>query len=212
MKFVLKSLLKIVIRLWSYIYTYSFSQWLVGKRDMIYTLWICNFMDKIGKNSSIQYPCFLEGSGVKRISIGDNTCIQSHAVLGCRNKYKTCDLTHQIIIGNNCNFGAYNHISACNKIIIGDGLLTGRYVIINHNSHGSMCLAEANVPPAQRKLSSKGEIVIGKNVWIGDKAAVLSGVHIGDNVVIAANAVVTKDIPSNCVVAGVPAKVVKQMI
>ena len=201
-----------MIRLWSHFYTYSFSQWLAGKRDMIYTLWICNFIGKIGKDSSIRYPCILQGSGAKRISIGDNTCIQSHAVLGCWEKYKTSVFNPQIIIGNNCDFGAYNHISACNKIIIGDGLLTGRYVIINDNSHGSLSLEEAKVPPAQRKLNSKGEIVIGKNVWIGDKVAVLSGVHVGDNVIIAANAVVTKDIPSNCVVAGVPAKVVKQII
>ena len=47
------------------------------------------------------------------------------------------------------------------------------------------------------------------NVWIGDKATILAGVTIGDNVIVAANAVVTKSVASNCVVAGVPAKIVK---
>ena len=54
-------------------------------------------------------------------------------------------------------------------------------------------------------------VIIGNNVWLGDKVAVLSGVQIGDGVVVAANAVVTKDIPPYCLAAGVPAKVIKQI-
>lgn len=52
-------------------------------------------------------------------------------------------------------------------------------------------------------------MIIGNNVWIGEKATILPGVHIGDSVVIAANSVVTKDIPSFSVAAGVPAQIVK---
>ena len=96
-------------------------------------------------------------------------------------------------------------------ITIGDGLLTGRYVYIGDNSHGGLTAEESLLPPAQRKLISKGEIVIGNNVWIGDKATILAGVHIGDNVIVAANAVVTKDVQSNNVVAGVPAVVIKTL-
>jgi len=60
-------------------------------------------------------------------------------------------------------------------------------------------------------LKYKGEVVIGNNVWLGDKVAVLSGVHIGNNVIVAANAVVTKDLPDNSIAAGVPARVVKML-
>ena len=116
-----------------------------------------------------------------------------------------------IIIGDDCLIGEYNHITACNKITIGDGLLTGRYVYIGDNSHGELSWEFASVPPLQRPLISKGEVIIGKNVWIGDKATVLSGVQIGNNVIVAANSVVTKDVPSNTIVAGVPAIVVKQL-
>lgn len=52
-------------------------------------------------------------------------------------------------------------------------------------------------------------VVIGSNVWIGTRVTVLSGVHIGDGAVIAAGAVVTKDVPPRCVVGGVPARVIK---
>ena len=54
-------------------------------------------------------------------------------------------------------------------------------------------------------------ILIGNNVWIGAKATVIKGVTIGDNVVVAANSVVTHDIPSNVVVAGVPARILREI-
>lgn len=58
---------------------------------------------------------------------------------------------------------------------------------------------------------SKGSVVIGNNVWIGDKVTILPGVTIGDNAVIAANSVVTKDIPSFSVAAGIPAVILKNV-
>lgn len=63
--------------------------------------------------------------------------------------------------------------------------------------------------PYERPLSSKGGVKIGKNVWLGDKVAVLGGVPIGNNVIVAANSVVTHDIPDNAIAAGAPAKVVR---
>jgi acetyltransferase-like isoleucine patch superfamily enzyme len=70
---------------------------------------------------------------------------------------------------------------------------------------------EASIPPVKRTLKSKGEVKIGNNVWIGDKATILGGVTIGDNVIIGANSVVTHDVPSNCVAAGNPAKIIKKI-
>lgn len=57
-------------------------------------------------------------------------------------------------------------------------------------------------------MKSKGGVVIGKNVWIGDKATILPGVVVGDGAIIGANAVVTKNVPANSVVVGNPARVV----
>ena len=90
-------------------------------------------------------------------------------------------------------------------------MLTGRYVYIGDNAHGELSLEEVDVPPAQRMLTSKGEISIGRNVWIGDRVSILSGVSIGDNAIIGAGSIVTHNIPSNSLVAGAPAKVIKQL-
>jgi len=193
------------------IYPYRLSQRVHSLRDVLYTLWIRNFIGQVGKHSTIASPCSLQGEGQKRIAIGDYTSIQGHSVLGCWEKYGEQQFTPSIIIGNHCSIGEYNHITACNKITIGDGLLTGRFVYIGDNAHGGLSWEESSVPPINRQLRSKGEVKIGNNVWIGDKATILAGVTIGDNVIVAANAVVTKSVANNCVVAGIPAKVIKQL-
>ena len=104
----------------------------------------------------------------------------------------------------------YNHITCTNKIIIGDNLLTGRWVTITDNIHDKTDYKTLQQPPLMRLVTSKGVVLIGNNVWIGDKATILPNVTIGDGAVIAANSVVTKDVPAYSVVASNPAKVVKQ--
>lgn len=193
------------------IFTYNFSMKLCTFRNDLYTVWIRNFIGTLPKDSTIAYPCSLQGEGAKNVSIGHHTYVDSHVILGCWMKCGEQEFSPSITIGNNCHIGGYNHITACNKITIGDGLLTGRYVYIGDNSHGGLSWEEASIPPLKRKLVSKGEVIIGNNVWLGDKVAILAGVHIGNNVIVAANAVVTKDVPSNCIVAGVPARIMKQL-
>ena len=112
-------------------------------------------------------------------------------------------------IGNHCCFGAYNHITCANRVVIGDNCLTGKWVTITDNSHGETDYESLRLPPGKRPITSKGDVVIGNNVWIGDKATVLPGVTIGDGAVIAANAVVTKDVPEYSVVGGNPARILK---
>lgn len=118
----------------------------------------------------------------------------------------------KLTIGNRCSIGAYCHISASNKISIGNNVLIGKWVTIVDNNHGTTDFSSISIPPYERKLVSKGPIIIEDNVWIGDKVTILSGVTIGSNSVIAANSVVTKDIPAYCVAAGNPAKIIKNVI
>ncbi|WP_349832181.1 DapH/DapD/GlmU-related protein, partial [Bacteroides fragilis] len=63
--------------------------------------------------------------------------------------------------------------------------------------------------PEERKSTQPAPIVLGKNVWVGSNATILQGVSIGNNAIVAAGAVVTKDVPSDAVVGGVPAKFIK---
>ena len=140
------------------------------------------------------------------ISIGNNVSVMKNCVLECcpsENSYP------EMMLGNDISLGEYSHISCARKIIIGDGLLTGRFVLITDNAHGRNTTHELEIQPLLREVYSPGAITIGRNVWIGDKATILPNVNIGDGAVIAANAVVVKDVPPYSVVAGCPAKVVK---
>lgn len=211
MKELVIKIMALFAHMWSILYSYNTSCRLRQFKNSLYSLWICHFLSSVGNNSRIYYPCKLWGGGSKRIHIGEGTTIQGHCILGCWIEYAGESFTPTITIGDNCNIGEHTHITAINKITIGNGLLTGRYVYIGDNSHGGLSIEEANTPPIRRKLQSKGEVVIGNNVWIGDKATILAGVHIGDNVIIGANSVVTKDIPSNSVWGGNPAKKIRSL-
>ena len=199
------------MRILSQLYPYQVSERISIYRDRLYTLWMRPFLGHLGKASIIGRSSRLWGGGGKQISIGDDTIIQRHSILGCWTRYHDQTFSPSITIGDHCNIGEYCHITAINQIVIGNGLLTGRFVLITDNSHGGLSQAEAAIPPAARKLASKGPVVIGDNVWIGDKVTILAGVHIGDNAIIAANAVVTEDVPANTLVAGVPASVRRRL-
>ena len=148
--------------------------------------------------------------GYKYISIGSNTSFQRDLYLTAWDQYGDQQFVPELKIGSDCFIGAWNHITCVNRIVIGNGLLTGKWVTITDNSHGTTDYKDLQIPPAKRKIYSKGPIIIGNNVWIGDKATILAGVTIGDGAVIAANSVVTKDVPPFSVVAGSPAKIIQQ--
>lgn len=86
-------------------------------------------------------------------------------------------------------------------IEIGDNVLIGQQVVLATLNHYLQPDKRANMLPSPIK--------IGNDVWIGAHATILPGITIGDGAVIAAGAVVTKDVPKNTVVAGVPAKIIK---
>lgn len=196
----------------SKIFPYGLGVRIKRRIDKAYTSLIRGYLGGAGFNTIISYPCRLHGGGSKSIFIGNNSSIGKHTLLGCWTRYgKDQRFSPSITIGNDCSIGEYCHITSCNKIVIGDGLLTGRFVYIGDNTHGGLSMEEATISPSKRELRSKGEIVIGNNVWIGDKATILAGVHIGDNVIVGANSVVTKDIPSNSMVAGVSGKIIKKL-
>lgn len=87
--------------------------------------------------------------------------------------------------------------------MIGDGCQIGHNVVFATLNHG--------LAPKERKSTYPAPIVLGRNVWVGSNATILQGVTIGDNAVIAAGAVVTKDVAPNTVVGGVPAQFIKNI-
>ena len=84
---------------------------------------------------------------------------------------------------------------------LGDGCLVGHNVVFATLNH--------DVDPARRAVMYPAPIVVGRDVWIGSNATILRGVTIGDGAIIAAGAVVTKDVPPRTVVGGIPARPIR---
>ena len=187
----------------SYIVTYRIHSLFKGWMDNVYTGYCSRQFLSFGDGSKIE-------KGI-RIGGGDKIVIGRHVFLG-RDSALTAFGNYQSIvlrIGDNCMLGDRNHITCCNEITIGKNLRTGSDVLISDNSHGDPAnIAERLLHPNKRSLYSKGSITIGDNVWIGEKAAVLAGVTIGNGAIIGANAVVTHDVPENAIAVGCPAKII----
>ena len=111
--------------------------------------------------------------------------------------------------GNGVSMEYDCHIGCINEIKIGSRVLIASRVYISDHSHGGTTVQDLAVPPNERLLHSKGPVVIEDDVWLGEGVAVMPGVRIGHSSIIGANSVVTKDIPSNSVAAGAPARVIK---
>ncbi len=144
-------------------------------------------------------------------SIGEGSIFGKHASLTAWSSYEGFDYSPHVSIGPKCNFGDYLHLTCIDSISIGAGVLTGKWVTITDNSHGTTEEIVESVAPHARKLHSKGPVVIEDNVWIGDKVTILPGVVIGRNSIIGANSVVTAPVPPNCVAAGIPARVISRI-
>lgn len=115
----------------------------------------------------------------------------------------TTDCGKNITIGKNVFINSGCRFQDQGGITIGDGALIGHNVVLATLNH--------DFAPEKRSMTHPAPIVIGKNVWLGASVTVIPGVTIGDNAIIAAGAVVTKDVPANTVVGGVPARVIKTL-
>lgn len=114
-----------------------------------------------------------------------------------------CDYGYNIEIGEKFYSNHNLTILDCARVTFGDNVLIGPNCSFYTAEH------PMDFETRNKGLEFAKPIKIGDNVWIGGSVTILSGVTIGNNVVIGAGAVVTKDIPDNCVIAGVPAKIIK---
>lgn len=110
-------------------------------------------------------------------------------------------------IGKNVLIGDYNRFACKEKIIIEDEVLFAAYVHITDHSHE---FRDINIPIYKQGIFGKGPVIIKRGTWLGYRAEILSGVTIGEHCVVAAGAVVTRDVPPYSVVAGCPAKIIKR--
>ncbi len=152
-----------------------------------------------------------DGSNSSDIIIGDYVDI--YGSVNSQNHGK-------ISIGNHSRLGRNAAIQCCESILIGNHVAIGREVVISDNStHPSSALfrkVKSMLPPSSTvhlwKFSAHKPVVIKDNVWIGERSRICKGVTIGENSIVAANSVVTKDVPDNSIAAGNPARIVKEGI
>ena len=110
---------------------------------------------------------------------------------------KNITLGERIFINSGCKFQDQG------GVVIGDDCLIGHNTVIATLNH--------DLAPSRRADMHPAPVVIGRNVWIGSNATILPGVTIGDDAVVAAASVVTKDVPEKSVVVGSPARVVRSL-
>ena len=116
-----------------------------------------------------------------------------------------CDYGYNIEIGKNFYSNHNLTILDCSNVIFGNNVFIGPNCSFYTAEH------PIDFETRNKGLEYAKPIKIGNNVWLGGSVTILSGVIVGNNVVIGAGSVVTKDIPDNCIVAGVPAKVIKRI-
>jgi acetyltransferase-like isoleucine patch superfamily enzyme len=123
--------------------------------------------------------------------IGDRTKIRCHEGL--------VEIGSKTVMGQECTITAYQHIRIGEQCVIADKAM---FIDFDHG------VVEVERPIRQQGIY-KRDVEVGSNVWIGYGACVLRGVRVGDNSVIGTNSVVTKDVPANAVVGGIPARVLR---
>jgi acetyltransferase-like isoleucine patch superfamily enzyme len=123
--------------------------------------------------------------------IGDGTKVRCHEGV--------VEIGAKTVMGQECTISAYQHVRIGEQCVIAD-----RAMFIDFD-HGVVEVER----PIRLQGIYKRDVEVGNNVWIGYGACILRGVSVGDNSVIGTNAVVTKDVPANAVVAGIPARIVR---
>lgn len=150
-----------------------------------------------GKHSVIHHSVRMDTPPYRQFSLGDYSVIESFACIN--------NAVGDVIIGDHTRIGLHNTIigpvTIGNHVNLAQGITV---TALNHNFDDTeKCIDEQGVTTTP--------VTIGDDVWIGANAVILPGVHIGKHCVVAAGAVVTKDVPDHSLVAGVPAKIIKQI-
>jgi acetyltransferase-like isoleucine patch superfamily enzyme len=160
----------------------------------------------IGKDSVLTFP---QGSlyNERYIRIGAGTMVGPYTSITAGMAPGQEMATDPVVtIGDRCVIGRGSHIVGHWSIEIGDDIQTGPYVYITDQNHSYLDPEK----PVGRQWPVEASVRIGSGSWLGANAVVLPGTTIGEHVVVAAGAVVRGNVPDHCVVAGVPARVVRQ--
>lgn len=172
---------------------------------------IINQFATVGRNCHFRNNDYNYIGGAQYIKIGDNFSVGRSLRMEAIYEHYLYKYNPELVIGDNVWIEDYCHIGCANKIVIGNGVLIASKVYISDHNHGEISGNDLKLGPLERPLSTK-PIVIGNNVWIGEGVCIMPGVELGDNIIIGANSVVTHSFPANVVIAGCPAKVIRELL
>lgn len=170
-------------------------------------LWSCLFRGdffSFGDGTIVINPLRIQGA--RWISIGKKVIILDSAWFLAMPQGDGKPLSPLLEIGDGTYIGHFAHIVTIGSVKIGKKVLIADRVYISDNLHG---FENIKVPIIDQPITFKGPVLIGDGSWIGENVCII-GANIGRQSVVAANSVVTKDIPDFCVVAGAPARIIKQ--
>ena len=159
---------------------------------------------RIKGSATIEDGCFINALSKDGITIGNNFSLGRNSIIECTGVIR--ELGEELIIGDNVGIAANAFIAMRGKVTIGDNTIFGPGVSIHAENHN---FSDLDKPIRKQGATRKG-VTIGNDCWIGSKAVILDGVNIGNHAIVAAGAVVTKDVPDYAIVGGVPAKLIKE--
>jgi len=158
-----------------------------------------------GHSVTIDKHCTIDGFSSEKIVFGD--CVKIGAFSNLTATSHLSKYGKGLKMGNNSAIGDFTHFGAAGGIEIGNDVIMGSYISFHSENHNFL---DTTKLIREQGVTSKG-IKIGNNVWVGAKVTFLDGCVVGDNSVVAAGAVVNGVYPDNCIIGGVPAKVIKSL-
>ena len=179
----------------------KFIDWLIMNQVETRPRWYIRLLAPLyqhrGKHSVIHRSVRMDTPPYRRFCLGDYSVVESFACIN--------NAVGDVMIGDHTRIGLHNTIIG--PVSIGNHVNLAQGITVTALNH--------NFEDTEKRIDEQGvsttPVVIDDDVWIGANAVILPGVHIGNHCVVAAGAVVTKDVPPHSLVAGVPAKVIKQI-
>ena len=169
----------------------------VETRPRWYIRLLAPFYQHRGKHSVIHRSVRMDTPPYRRFCLGDYSVVESFACIN--------NAVGEVMIGDHTRIGLHNTIIG--PVTIGSHVNLAQGITVTALNH--------NFENAEKHIDEQGvsttPVTIEDDVWIGANAVILPGVHIGNHCVVAAGAVVTKDVPPHSLVGGVPAKIMKQI-
>lgn len=150
-----------------------------------------------GRHAIIHHSVRMDTPPYRKFWLGDYSVVESFACIN--------NAVGDVIIGNHTRIGLHNTIIG--PVTIGSHVNLAQGITITALNH--------NFDDSEKRIDQQGistkEVVLEDDIWVGANAVILPGVTIGNHAVVAAGAIVTKDVPPHSLVAGVPAKVIRQI-